>query len=144
MRLVDGFPVEGHVHAQDVRRAEQATGVLLQAEDAGAAVGGVVGAHALEHTQTVVQRVRHHVRARLAPGHQLAVEPDHAVTIVEIHVLFSPGLFTAQQRIPHPHDLIAQRLVFARGHDVVLLLKGESMNHGAIGLVGLGEHPRVG
>ena len=38
---------------------------------------------ALEHAAGIMQAVRQDVAARLAPGDQAAVHPDHAVTIVE-------------------------------------------------------------
>ena len=143
MGLVDRVLVEGHVHAQDVRRAEQAVGVFLQAEDAGAALGG--GRHARPRTRPDRSAACASSRA-CAPR---ARAPSCRRTRSRRHdrrnsCVVLPGRFTAQQRIPYPHDFIAQRLVLERGHDVVLLLKGESMDHGAISLVGLGEHLRVG
>ncbi len=60
LHFVQRVFVIGHVHAQDVRRAEQAVGVFLQAEDGGASVG-LVGAYAFENAHTVVQGVRQHV-----------------------------------------------------------------------------------
>ena len=39
-------------------------------------IDGLVRAHALEHRQPVVQRVREHVGVGVAPGHELAVVPD--------------------------------------------------------------------
>ena len=44
LRLVDGVAVVGHLHAQDMGGAEQALGMLLQAED-GRALLGLVGPH---------------------------------------------------------------------------------------------------
>ena len=48
-------------------------------------VGGLVGAHALEHAHAVVQRVRQHVRRGVAPRHHLAVVPDPSVAVGHRH-----------------------------------------------------------
>jgi hypothetical protein len=68
----------------DVRRVEQAVGVFLEAENGRAGIG-LVGAHALEHGQAVMQRMGQHVGGRFAPGHELAVVPDEAVTVGHGH-----------------------------------------------------------
>ena len=65
----------GDVHPVDLGGVEQAAGVLLQTENAGA-FGGIVGTHPLEHRGAVVQGVAHHVHLGILPGHQFAVEPD--------------------------------------------------------------------
>ena len=54
--------------------------MLLEPED-GRAVGGVVGAHALEGAAAVVQGVGQHMDLGVAPVDQLAVHPDLAVTV---------------------------------------------------------------
>jgi len=41
-----------------------------------------VGALPLEHRRGIMKCVREDVHLRLAPGHQLAVEPDEAVAVV--------------------------------------------------------------
>ena len=74
------FGAEGHGHLEDLGRIQQAAGVLGQAEDGGADVG-VVGAHALEHAQPVVQAVGQHVDLRVPPVDELAIEPDFSVTV---------------------------------------------------------------
>ena len=82
--LVQRVLVVGYLHVEDMRRAEQPVGVLVQTEDRRALLG-LVGAHALEHAHAVVQGVGEDVDLGLTPGHQLAVEPDDAVTIRHIH-----------------------------------------------------------
>ncbi len=82
LRLVELLGRERDLHAQDLGAVEQALGVLGQAEDR-RAVGGLVGAHALESAAAVVQRVAQHVDLGVAPVHELAVHPDLAVTIVQ-------------------------------------------------------------
>jgi len=69
-------------------RAEQAAGVLLQAEDRRPLIG-LVGAHALEHAHAVMQGMRQDMGLRLAPGHEFSVHPDHAVTIGHRHACVS-------------------------------------------------------
>ena len=48
---------------------------------------GLVGAHALEHRQAVVQRMGQHVGGGVAPRHELAVVPDEAVAVCHRHGL---------------------------------------------------------
>src|SRR3546814_19406153 len=45
-----------HVHAENLRRIEQALGVVFKAEDRGA-FGRLIGTHALEAADAVMQRV---------------------------------------------------------------------------------------
>ncbi len=45
----------------------------------------LVGAHALEHAQAVVECVRQHVHLGVAPGHHLAIHPDQTIAIGETH-----------------------------------------------------------
>src|SRR5690606_39289390 len=80
LRLDQGGLVERHPHAEDVGRAEQAVGMLLQPEDGGAVVG-LVGAYPLEDAHAVMQRVGEHVGGGVAPRHHLAVVPDQAVAV---------------------------------------------------------------
>ncbi len=82
--LVQRGLVVGHLHAEDVGRPEQAVGVLFQAEDAGAAIGRVVGAHALEYTQAVVKGVGEDMDFRLTPWHQFAIHPDDPIAVCKI------------------------------------------------------------
>ena len=107
----------GNLEPEDVRGVEQALGVLGQPEDAGP-LGRLVGAHALEHAEPVVQGVGQHVDLGVAPGDQLAVEPDEAVSIGKIrcaHVLlrcdpaWPPavvilGWWLVQQPLPEVQD----------------------------------------
>lgn len=81
--LVELFLRERDLHAQDLGAVEQALGMLGQAEDRRAAVGRLVGAHALEGAAAVVQRVAQHVDLGVAPVHEFAIHPDLAVTVVE-------------------------------------------------------------
>jgi hypothetical protein len=86
--LEQRFLVIGHLHLEDVRRVEQAVGMLFETEYGGA-VFGPVGADPFEDAHAIVQGVRQHVRCRLAPGDQLAVVPDEAVAIRHGHRLVS-------------------------------------------------------
>jgi len=81
LRGFEGFPVERHVHLEDLRRIQQTFGVLVQAEDRGAAVGRPVRAHAFEDAHAVVQRMGQDVDRGVAPVDQLAVHPDLAVAV---------------------------------------------------------------
>ena len=83
-RLVELFLGERHLHVHDVRRIEQSIGVRLQAEN-GRAFGGVVGAHAFEHAHAVMQGVGQHMGGGIAPRHQFAVIPNHAITVGHRH-----------------------------------------------------------
>ncbi len=78
--LIDGCLVERDFHAEDMRRLEQSPRVFLEAEY-GRAGSRLIRADPFENRDAVVQAVRQHVHIGLAPGNQLAVEPDHAVTI---------------------------------------------------------------
>jgi hypothetical protein len=84
LRLVELVLVERNLHRENLRRPEQAVGVVAQAEDRGA-VRRLVAADAFEHTHAVMQRMRQDVRRRIAPRHHLAVEPDPSVTIGHRH-----------------------------------------------------------
>jgi hypothetical protein len=76
------------LHAEDVRGAEQAVGMVAQAED-GRAVHRLVAADAFEHAHAVMQRVRQDVRRGLAPRHHLAVIPDPSIAVGHRHGGFS-------------------------------------------------------
>ena len=81
---VDFFFAERQAHAQDMGRAEQAVGVILQTENR-RALRRFVGAHTLEHAHAVVQGVGQHMGVRLAPGHEFAVKPDETVAVSHRH-----------------------------------------------------------
>ncbi len=91
LRFDERFPAVGDLHHVDVRRVEQALGVVLQPEDRGA-FDGLVGAHALEYGEAVVQRVGEDVGGRGTPGHELAVVPDESVAIGHRHEKSPEGL----------------------------------------------------
>jgi len=76
---------------EDLRRAEEAIGVIAQAEDRRPLVG-LVAAYPFEHAHAVVQRVREDVRGRVAPRHHLAVKPDPSVAVGHRHGEKSPFL----------------------------------------------------
>src|SRR4030095_4490226 len=63
---------------QDLRRLVQALAVRRRFEDA-----ALIGALALEHAGGIVQGVGEDMDLGVTPWHQLAVEPDDAVAIVE-------------------------------------------------------------
>ena len=69
-----------HVHAVNVRRIEEAVGVLFQAENSRTLVG-LVGTLAFKHGQSVMQTVSKHVNLRFTPRHKFAVKPDKAIAI---------------------------------------------------------------
>ena len=74
--LVDRRRRKRNRHLEDVRRREEPAGVLVQAEDGGAAVLRLVAADPLERTEPVVQRVREDVDVGLVPRDERAIEPD--------------------------------------------------------------------
>ena len=88
--LVDLGHAVGDREIQRLGAVVQALAVLVELEDLAA-----VGPLPLEHRAGVVQPVAQHVQVGLAPGHQLAVEPDEAVAVVigdHIgHALSPPG-----------------------------------------------------
>ena len=69
--LVDLGDRIGDLEVEGLRAVMQALDVLGELEDLAA-----IGALALEHRAAVVQGVREHVDVGLAPGDELAVEPD--------------------------------------------------------------------
>ena len=83
------FPGVRDFHHVDVRGVEQPLGVLLQPED-GRALDRVVGAHALEYRQPVVQRVGQDVGGGIAPGHEFPVVPDLPVAVRHRHAELLP------------------------------------------------------
>jgi hypothetical protein len=98
----------------DVRRVEQPVGVFLEAEDRGA---GRSCRRARPRTrQAVVQRVGQHVGGRVAPGHELAVVPDEAVTVghghggissVAVNECLAGALKCAMNRVWKPNVTVA-------------------------------------
>ena len=60
-------------------------GVLVQAENAGAAALGLIGAHTFEHAHAVVQRMGEHVHLGIAPGHHFAIKPDQTIAVGHGH-----------------------------------------------------------
>ena len=81
-----------HLEVERGGAVDEALRMLAQLED-----GAVVGAQALEHAATVVQRMRQDVNVGLTPRDHLAVEPDKTVTIVKRgwprHAYLSPWTF---------------------------------------------------
>jgi hypothetical protein len=88
LSLRDDFPAVGNLHHVDVSRVEQALGVIAEPEDR-RSLDGLVGAHALEHREAVVQGVGKDVSRRGTPRHELAVVPDVSVAIGHRHERFS-------------------------------------------------------
>ena len=84
LRGIDVFLRVRDLHPEDLRRAEEPIRVVAQAEDR-RPVDGLVRAHAFEHSEAVVQRVREHVRGGVAPRHHLAVIPDPAIAVGHRH-----------------------------------------------------------
>ena len=84
LRFDQGGLVPGHRHAIDVRRIEQPFGVFLHAENGGAG-DCLVGAHALEYGQAIMQRMGQHVGIGFTPGYEFPVVPDEAVTVGHGH-----------------------------------------------------------
>ena len=78
--LVDLGHREGDFEVQDFRGLEQTLGMRRQLVD-----HTPVHPLALEHGRRIVQAVREYVHVRLAPGHELAIQPDPSVAIVEGH-----------------------------------------------------------
>jgi hypothetical protein len=76
--LVDLGHRVGDLEIEDFGRLEQALGMLGQLEDL-----APVHAFALEHRRGVVEAVGQYVHLRLAPGYELAVQPDPTIAIVE-------------------------------------------------------------
>ena len=77
---VKGIVIVGHVHAKDMSRTEEAFGMLGKTEDGCAAIG-LVGAHTLEHAQSVMQGVCQYMNLSLTPGDHCPIEPDTSITI---------------------------------------------------------------
>src|SRR5690606_9009817 len=82
--LVDLVLGERDLHAHDVSGVEQTVGVRFKAEN-GSAIRGVVGTNTFEHAHAVMQGMGQHVGSRVAPRHQFAVIPNHAITIGHRH-----------------------------------------------------------
>lgn len=78
--VVEFFFRVGNPHLQYVGGIEQAPGVVLQAENHGA-LGCLIGAHAFEYRQSVVQAMREHVYLGFLPGYEMSIEPDEPITV---------------------------------------------------------------
>ena len=79
---------ERQIHHVNLGRIHPALGVVGQTENLRAG-RRVVGAHALEGGQAIVQRVGQHVGGGFAPGHQLAVKPDKTIAVGHRHLEIS-------------------------------------------------------
>ena len=66
----------GDLQQPHVGALEEPTDVLAVAEDVAAAIGPLVAADALEHSEAVVERVGHDVDVGLVPGDKGAIHPD--------------------------------------------------------------------
>src|SRR5512132_3994362 len=75
LRGVDLVLAERNLHGEDLRGTEQSVGMIVEPEYRGA-IGRLVTAYAFEDAHAVMQRVRAHVRRRVAPRHHFAVVPD--------------------------------------------------------------------
>ena len=75
---VDLVHRKGNLEPHDGCRMEQAFGMFTQLEDMTA-----VNPFPLEHTTAIVETVGQHMGLGVAPRHHFAVEPDHAVAVIE-------------------------------------------------------------
>ena len=80
LSVVQGLGVVGDFHSEDMGRSKEPVSVVCKPEDGRSPVC-LIGPHALEHTQPVVESVSKHMYLRIPPRHHLAVKPDYAVTI---------------------------------------------------------------
>ena len=76
-RLLDLVPRPRDLVVEQAGGVDQALAVGGQAEDA-----AVIDAFALEDGRAVMQGMGQHVQAAVAPGDELAVEPDEAVAVI--------------------------------------------------------------
>ena len=77
-RGIDFLGRPRHLEAEQSRAPAQSLAMLSQLEDL-----AIVGALPLEHRRGIMQRVGQDMDLGVAPRHQLAVEPDPAVAVVE-------------------------------------------------------------
>ena len=77
LRLIQRLLIKRHIHAQNVRRAKQTVGVLVQSKNR-CAVRGFIGPHSLKATEAIVEGMCQHMHLRIFPRHHLAIEPDVA------------------------------------------------------------------
>ena len=77
LRFIQRLLIKRHIHTQNVRRAEQTVGMLVQSENR-CAVGGFIGAHSLKAAQAIVKGMCQHMHPRILPRHHFAIEPDVA------------------------------------------------------------------
>ena len=87
-------------------QADQAVEQLAQENRR--ALRGFVSAYTFKHAHAVVQCMGQHVRRGITPRHQLAVIPDHTITISHRH-------HYAPQRIQHLHHWVSGKLDGAYG-----------------------------
>ena len=80
LSVVQGLGVVGDFHSEDMGRSKEPVGMVRQPEDGRSPVC-LVGPHALEYTQPVVEGVGEHMYLCITPRHHLAVKPDYTVTI---------------------------------------------------------------
>ncbi len=81
---VDGVLVIRHVHTQDVRRVEQACGVICQPED-GCAMFSCIGTYALKYAHAIMQGVSQDMDLRFSPRDKFPIKPDNAIPIIHRH-----------------------------------------------------------
>src|SRR5205085_2115820 len=79
--LIDG---PRQLEAKQARASAQPLAVLTKLEDL-----AIIGALPLEHAARIVERMSQHMHSSVAPRHQLAIEPDPAVAVVERALLLS-------------------------------------------------------
>ena len=73
-------------------KQSEAPHVLLQLEDRGATVVGLVGADPLEDSESVVQGMRQDVDSGIRPVHEAAVQPDLAAADPRARCAHGPSL----------------------------------------------------
>jgi hypothetical protein len=75
---LDGLDAVRDVEAEDGGGGDQPLGMRAQFEDIAA-----IGPLALEHAAGIMQPMREDVQFRFPPGHEGAIVPDHAISIIE-------------------------------------------------------------
>ncbi len=79
--LVDFLNCVRNLKAHDLGRIDETFGMFLQLEDFAA-----IGSASYKHAARVMQTMRQHMHLRILPRHQLAVEPDETVALIERYV----------------------------------------------------------
>ncbi|GFO80662.1 MAG: hypothetical protein A49_02890 [Methyloceanibacter sp.] len=77
-RLVELGHGVRHFEVENFGGFAQALIVLGQLEDF-----AVIGTHPLEHSAAIVERMGQQMHLRIGPRNKLAIEPDHALTVVK-------------------------------------------------------------